>query len=294
MKPADRPALYVAQDDTMDIISAVPLRIEGGGADLHRFGAILQLTPGTGEDAGSPAQVGRGFALFLLLIAAAMVFAEMSWWPVPVVLAVAGWQASEYWARHQGPGVLAAPELEQRRSEHHVLIDTEDRITFAEAIGVARRIVDVWPHLHGLVDSDAAELLVANALRELAGVLERRQSMREMRDDLSTQRLDDLPADNPAVLNLADRRGRVAAALTSLDAEVERRMTDLRTTAVVGENFVREREIGAVTDSVDRELARLVPVDLPGPADPGTELAGRIDAVLAAYRELDARYGHAS
>ena len=238
--------------------------------------------------------MGRAFALFLLLVAAAMVFAELALWPVPVILAVVGWQASEYWGRHQGPGVLAAPELEQRRAEHHVLIDAEERSTFAEAMDVARRIVAVWPRLHDLVDAQAAELLVANALRELAGVLERRQSMRELRDDLGTQRLDDLPADNPAVLSLTDRRSRVAAALTSLDAEVERRMTDLRTTAVAGENFVREREIGAVTASADRELARLTPVDLPGTADPGTELAARTDAVLTAYRELDARYGHLS
>ncbi|BCB90889.1 hypothetical protein Psuf_082020 [Phytohabitans suffuscus] len=100
-----------------------------------------------------------------------------------------------------------------------------------------------------------------------------------------------LTADNPAVRELLARRERLTGALSSLDADVARRVAGLEATAVAGESFLREREIHQMTSRVDRTLANLAPGELAGAPDSGVELADEVEAVLAVYRELDERYG---
>jgi hypothetical protein len=98
--------------------------------------------------------------------------------------------------------------------------------------------------------------------------------------------------DNPVVITMQAQQNRIVAGLAALDAEVERRMADLTAAAVAGESFIREQHIGELTASVDAELSRLAPLELPGATDPGEDLAAGTQLVLAAYRDLTARYSH--
>ncbi|NJC71240.1 hypothetical protein HC031_16185 [Planosporangium thailandense] len=294
MGAVDPPMLYVAHDDQMVIVSTLPLRIRGGRAETFRWGSVVEISPADpGEDTVGVRELRR-FAVLLLVVAVLFACVRSGWWLIPALGGTVCLAASVVggWLRREG--AILAPEIDRRPDEHRVLIDDEDREAFSEAIDLGERISKTWPALHGLIDTAAAGRQLAHALWELAGLLERRQDLREVRDDLAEKDHDGLPADSPAVRELRAQREKVAAALADLDADVHRRLSDLTATALAGENFLREQEIGELIRDTDQRLAELTPHDLPGGPESGAALAEHTQAVLAAYRDLTDKYGDGS
>jgi hypothetical protein len=75
--------LYIAYDEKMMVVSALPLRIEGGASEVYRWGGVVQLNPAAVEDvsAGMAAiRVLAGFGMFVALSLAAM--NQHRFWPL--------------------------------------------------------------------------------------------------------------------------------------------------------------------------------------------------------------------
>ncbi|MGC9671233.1 hypothetical protein ACNTMW_32390 [Planosporangium sp. 12N6] len=227
----------------------------------------------------------------LLVLSALVGWVGIRWWPAICLVGFATLVVAAVYPVPQEAGTILAPQLRHRRDDHRILVDDEDRQALSAAVDLGERIAETWPALRGMVDTVAAERLLAHALWELADLLERRQGFREMRDDLAEHDHEGLPADSPAVRNLLAQRTKVATALADLDAEVGRRLAELTATAVAGENIIREWEIGELVRDADQRLAELAPHDLPGESRAGAALADQTEAVMAAYRELNTRYG---
>jgi hypothetical protein len=289
--PVDLPMLYVAHDDTMAIVSVLPLKIRGGRADTYRWGSVLEISPAPPGEGMDVRAMCRFVAYILLAFSVLLMCGHVQWWPVILLVGFVILGVAAVYPVGRTAGVILAPELHRRRDDHKVLVDEDDRAAMSEAIDIGERISSAWPALQGMVDTAVAERLLAHALWELAGVLERRQGLREMRDDLAEQHHDDLPADSRAARDLLAQREKVTSALAGLDAEVDRHLGDLTATAVAGENFIREQEIGKLVRDADEKLAKLAPHDLPAESKSGARLADQTEAVLTAYRELNTRYG---
>ncbi|MCU1656342.1 MAG: hypothetical protein JWO57_998 [Pseudonocardiales bacterium] len=291
MGQVDPPALYVAHDDRMAIVSVLPLKVQGGRAEMYRWGSVLEISPGEPGEGLDIRRLCRFVACIFLAFSVFLIFGHVPWWPATLLIGFVMLGVAVIYPAGRKAGVIVAPELHRRRDDHKVLIDDDDRAAMSEAIDVGERISSTWPALRGMVDTAVAERLLAHALWELAGVLERRQGLREMRDDLAGQDHDDLPAESRTARVLLAQREKVASAFAGLDAEVDRHLADMAATAIAGENFIREQEIGELVRDADQRLAMLAPDDLPGESSPGSQLADHTDAVLTAYRELNTRYG---
>ncbi|MFD0745005.1 hypothetical protein ACFQ1L_26715 [Phytohabitans flavus] len=157
------------------------------------------------------------------------------------------------------PGRILAPGFDREAPDYCLLAAPEDRNALGAALNIGKRICRTLPSLAGMVDTDAAERLLASALFDLAKVLQHRQDVRTLLIELRRQRHRGLPADSPAARKLMAQRDRLKQALSDLDAEVARRLGELEATAVASENFMREREIHQVTSRVDQTLASLAP-----------------------------------
>ncbi|BCB76310.1 hypothetical protein GCM10022251_24870 [Phytohabitans flavus] len=267
------------------------MKVDRGGAGTHRWGSVAELVPGP-VPAGAAARQLLVLAI-VLFVAAAGVAAFGSF--LGLVVAMGGLASLIASGQREGarrrPGRILAPGFDREAPDYCLLAAPEDRNALGAALNIGKRICRTLPSLAGMVDTDAAERLLASALFDLAKVLQHRQDVRTLLIELRRQRHRGLPADSPAARKLMAQRDRLKQALSDLDAEVARRLGELEATAVASENFMREREIHQVTSRVDQTLASLAPTPLPGTPDSGLELADEIAAVLAAYRELNERYG---
>lgn len=290
--PVDPPLLYIGHDHTMAIVSTAPLTVDRGRADTHRWGRVVEMTPPKPAATGLTASSIPPWAIVLLVVSCVLVLFDLRLCPLPILAAIVALGVSVYRAEQQRrPGVIVAPSIEREADQHVLLVSHEERTTLSAAIEQGKRISQTLPALAGMIDEAAAERAVASALFDLAEVLERRQELRASADDLRRQHHHGLPPDSPTVAKLLAQRERVAQVAAEVDADVARRLAGLEATARAGENFIREREIHQVTSAVDHTLSSLAPPDLPRQPDSGAELAEQVDAVLAAYRELNDRYG---
>ncbi|WP_250008169.1 hypothetical protein [Actinoplanes sp. M2I2] len=272
------PSLYVAYDDKLVIVARLPVGVVGGRGITFRWGGVLEVTPA--REPADPAPVAGtlyGLGAVLILIGAALLLTGYPVGGLTTLLglaAVAGGWACTWWQR---AGVLSAPRLDSDRDQHHVLVEDADRQVFAEAVDLCRRSSRAWPALGALVDVPVAERQLAQALFDLAGALERRQELRELRTELGG---------HAGAPELAPRLARATAALAGLDDEVSRRLATLTAVAVAGEEFLRDEEIGELARTADETIARLTSARPSAGPDAGSELAERTEAVLRAYREL--------
>jgi hypothetical protein len=279
------PSLYVAHDDRMAIVSRLPLEIAGGRGMSFSWGDVLEITPADqpaerGPVAGALYGIGAisGIVGGLILLVSTVVLAGA---PAGGLLALAGVVAVGGGAvlhrRRQRPGVIEAPRLASDRAQHHVLIEDQDRKVFSDAIDLGQRASETWPALGALVDVPIAERQLAQALFDLAGVLERRQELRELHAEL---------AEHAGSAELAPRMAKAASASAELDDEVTDRMRTLQAVAEAGEELIRDEQVSVLAREADEALARLTSAEPAIAADAGSELAERTEAVLRAYREL--------
>ncbi len=272
------PALYVAHDDKMVIVSRLPLEVVGGRGISYGWGSVLEVTPADPPGETAPlAVVLYGLAAILGIAGGVTLLANpLAGGVLVLVAALAGGGAALHSWR-QRPGVISAPSLESGREQHHVLVEARDRQVFSDAIDLCQRTSETWPALGALIDVPLAERQLAQALFDLAGALERRQELRELHAEL---------AQHDGAFELAPRMLKATDALAELDDEVAQRLATLHAVAVAGEELIRDQEIDALVRDADEALARLTSA---GPAmmpDAGSELAERTAAVLRAYREL--------
>jgi hypothetical protein len=170
----------------------------------------------------------------------------------------------------------------------HVLRTDEERAVLQRAVGVSRRVRRTWPGLPGMIDPDLADRSLTGALDDLGGLLVRRQELRRLRAELAGVRRQDVPTDSPAVQALVAQRERADQLWRETGTQVNRILRSLDRTALAGEAFLRECEIGETARQAEFVLAGLADRHAAPVAGGGPELADRTAAVITAYRELAA------
>lgn len=292
MTALDPPSLYIGHDPAVTVVSTRPLRVERGGVRTYRWGHVAELFPGGAPAGFTKAQQVLVLSVALFVLAAVAAAFGSAWTFVPALFGVAALIVSgQLEGARRRPGRILAPEYDRRAEQCFLLVDHRERRDLWTAVNVGKRVCRTLPALAGMVDTDAAERLLASALFDIAKVLNQRQEVRRLIHELGRQRHYGLPADNPAVRKLHRQRERLIQALSDLDGEVARKIAGLEATAVASETFIREREIHQVTSRVDQTLASLAPADILGTPDSGLALADEVEAVVAVYRELNERYG---
>ncbi len=287
--------LHVGADGEKVVVSSCPLRVRSGRVRRERAGSVVEFVPRApdGRDREARVVLVSRVALPLVLAAAVLSAAGISWW-----LAAAGCVAAvaAVWrrqARAAQPAVFAIPrggdadgEIGSRdgAAEARVLWTLPERAAMLDALDGSRRVRRTWGALGGMVDPVLADRALTRALAELADVLVRRQELRRLREGLAGVRDADIPVDSPARLAADTQRERVEQAWREAGAEANRILRGIDAAARAGEGFIRERQVAATARHAERTLARVAGGG--APLESGPELADRTEAVIAAYREL--------
>ncbi len=282
--------LHVGADAEKIVVALQPLRMRTGRGRNRYTGQVTELValpPNGYTTAHRNRTVGR-LAAVVAVLALVLSALGIPWWLTTAVGALLVGRFAREQARAAEPGLIAVPSI---RLSSQVITALPDRVTFERCLAVARRIRGTWAHLRHMIDPATAELQLDHALWELAGVLARRQEIRRLRDDLLGVRLSDLPADSPAVRALREQAEHVEALWREVDADVELHATALRAIAQAGETFIHELRVNRTAHQTRVAVAQLTATRVPSSADAGQALADRTAAVLAAYRELESRYG---
>jgi hypothetical protein len=276
--------LHVGVDAEKVVVSPYPIKARSGTARRERTGTLIEILPRTPSGRSREERVTFAARLALPLIFASAVLGASgaNWWLVfgaSLALVAAVWRRQ---ARAAQETVFAIP----REGESRVLWSVPERAAFAGALDASRRVRRTWPALDGMIDPELADLSLTRALGELADVLGRRQELRRLRSDLAGVRDADIPGDSPAKLAADAARERADVAWREAGDTANRILGSIDTAARAGESFIRERQVAATARHAERTLARVAGV--PALAESGPDLAGRTEAVIAAYRDLAA------
>jgi hypothetical protein len=216
-----------------------------------------------------------------LIFAGAVLFAVgIPWWLTATASALTVGAVWRRQARAAQCGIFETPQADDVR----VLSQAEERTAYQRAVVTARRVRRTWPALSGMIDPVTAGHALTRALDDLATIMARRQEIRRLRDGLHAVREHDVPAESPALRALADQRERVERLWRETGDQANRILTGIETAAKAGETFLRERHLGETVRRAELVLAGLSAGS--PPAETGTELAERTEAVLTAYRDL--------
>lgn len=274
--------LHIGIDTEKIVVSPYPLKMRTGRARRRRSGSVTEVLPVAAS--GRSREVRVAFVARLavpLIFLTAVLYARGAPWLLPVVASAAGvgfgWRRQ---ARNARPGTFAVPADDDSR----VLWSPAERVAFERAVVVARRIRRTWPALPDMIDPLTADRALTHAVRDLAGLMARRQEIRRLRAELSEVRAENVPDGSPAVHALAAQRVRVEELWLDTAEQANRILRSLDAAALAGESFLRELAVDETARAAGQVLDRLE-MGAP-PADAGPELADRTDAVLSAYREL--------
>lgn len=168
-----------------------------------------------------------------------------------------------------------------------LIVDPPGRATLTAALGLADRIWAQRAALAPLVGTESGPA-IRRAVWEIAGALERRERLLEIRTDQASRTIAGLPPDSPAVHAHHAQAERAERAWAEINAEVRRHVGALQEVADRGERLIREWEIGAGARRAGSQLDALGAPDGPGAAE---RYAEQTAAVVAAYRELAGAYG---
>ena len=245
---------------------------------------LVELPARTGRARGDTALV---FAAPAAIGALAAAFA-----PVEVGIAVGGAAlvASTYVTPLLRRRVAArAADRRLHRPGNLVLTGACERAAWDRAVAVADRISETWPELASLIDVVEADVLLAEALWEIAGVLAHRQELDGVLGDLS--RPDFATAADETAGEVRYQLGVARAARAGIEAELVGREASLRRAEEAGRDFIREQDMRRAVRAAEHSLRSTPPPGLP-PAPPvpdaGADLAEHTRSVLDAYRELTA------
>lgn len=170
-----------------------------------------------------------------------------------------------------------------------LLTGARERATWDRAAATADRISETWPALASLIDVAEAEILLAEALWEIAGVLAHRQELDRVLAELSRPGFAEAADETAGEVRYQLSAARSARA--EIEAELVRREASLRRAEQAGRDFIREQDMRRAIRSAEHSLRATPPPGLPSmPAvsDAGADLADHTRSVLDAYRELTA------
>nr|WP_296075236.1 hypothetical protein [uncultured Actinoplanes sp.] len=274
--------LHIGIDAEKIIVSPYGVPPRTGRIRRHRHGSLVEALPlaPTGRTREDRITFAARLALPLLFAGAVLFAAGVPWWLCASASAVTVGAIWRRQARAAQPGIFETPQADDVR----VLISAEERTAYRRAVVTARRVRRTWPALSGMIDPVTAGHALTRALDELATIMVRRQEIRRLREGLHAVREEGLPAASPARRALTGQRERVEGLWQETGEQADRILTGIETAALAGETFLRERHIGETVRRAELVLSGLS-AGAP-PAETGTELAERTEAVLSAYREL--------
>jgi hypothetical protein len=103
---------------------------------------------------------------------------------------------------------------------------------FVEALGIAERVRETWPQMGHMVDPSEADPLMARALWDLAGVLNRHSKARSITQRLKEHDRTGIPRDSAALRDRRDVLKRASKLLKREDEAVDAHIEAFRVTAV--------------------------------------------------------------
>ncbi|MEV6306810.1 hypothetical protein AB0M02_45950 [Actinoplanes sp. NPDC051861] len=276
--------LHIGVDTEKVVVSAYPLKARSGRLRRTRTGTLLEAVPRppSGRSHEQRVTFTARLALPLLLVSAVLGAAGVNWWLLAAGSTALVAQAWRMQARAARTAALAVPRDEESR----VLWTAPERAAFEGALIASRRVRATWPALTGMIDPVLADRSLTRALGELGEVLARRQELRRLRTELAGVRDADIPADSPARIAVDEQWVLAERLWHQEDAAANRILGSIDAAARAGESFIRERRVAATARYAERALARVT--GAPAGIESGPELAGRTEAVIAAYRDLAA------
>ncbi len=276
--------LHIGSDAEKTVLAPYALELRAGRATRHRSGSVTEVVPVAPSGVSREARLASAARLSLpLIFTSALLFAlGVPWW-LPFAASVA--TVTTVWRRRARAAQEAVFEL-PAGDDARVLRTPEERAVLKRAVGVSRRIRRTWPGLPGMIDPELADRSLARALDDLAVALVRRQEIRRLQAELEAVRHQDVPTDSPALQALAAQRNRADQLWRESGAQANRILRSLDRTALAGEAFLREREIGETARQAELVLAGLAHEQSAPTTEAGPELADRTAAVITAYREL--------
>ncbi|HET6482519.1 MAG TPA: hypothetical protein VFG35_21130 [Actinoplanes sp.] len=278
--------LHIGMDAEKTVLAPYALKLRTGRATRQRSGSVTEVVPmlPSGVSRETRLTSAARLSLALIFVSAVLFAVGVPWWlPITASAAVvaAGWRRQ---ARAARAALFEVPAGEGA----HTLVTEEEQAVFKRAVGVSRRIRRTWPALPGMIDPELADRSLTRALDDLGALLTRRQELRRLRTEIEGVRRQDVPDDSPAVLALAAQRDRADGLWRETGEQANRILHSLDRTALAGEAFLRENQIGETARQAEIVLAGLAAEQTAPAAEAGPELADRTAAVLTAYRELAA------
>jgi hypothetical protein len=273
--------LYIATGEEWLVAREKPTT--EGEYESAEWGDIIEVESGVRDEAP-----GKGQAITMMGLGIAGAVAEVvalgplttPWVSLPLGVAIAAYASIRYRRRR-----LRLAEEWQRN--HIVLAHREEWESFAQALSAAKEIVDLWPHVSGLVGVADPSPALAQSLWELAEVLARRAPTRISRKELRQSRID-LPADVRVRREVDDYLGQIEELLSKLNFEVTSRIQSIRLIADECRRFIQEQQaIAQARNAVrraDQTLGSIV--SPPNSPDNSDDLSSRTRSILAAYRDL--------
>ncbi|MET7427014.1 hypothetical protein [Dactylosporangium sp. NPDC005555] len=188
---------------------------------------------------------------------------------------------------------LVKTPARRERALRQFLTDPRDRAVFEEAASHADRIMLTWPALERLGDPTDPRDTLERMLWDLAHALAERGELRTAVRELRASVGEPIGA-GLLFAAVTDRQAELTAQLTTVDAEVVRRVERLRHLAGLCQGFLDHRAAQSrARVRVEAADALLGAISArPGrDPEPTETLTERTETVLAAYRELADEFG---
>jgi hypothetical protein len=291
--------VYMASDAAKTLVAHTHPRIAGRFSSAT-FGALTVLTPE--EENASPTErkrqtrteaavltnpppssagtiAGTGILAgsVTLIIFAAL---GIGWLGIPVgatLIAFCAWRA----VKRRG---------QTRRdwtARHRVLTHADARRSLEIASHAIHKIVDAWPTLRGWLELDDPSVALARYLWGLATILAERSAVRDAHDELQTSLNEIAEKDSGQEPDIAVSLERTEARLQSLDAEVERQLTQLERFAAQAISFVQHEKALSRARQALHQADQVLKMEKSTTGPPESlELLERSSAIMAAYQEL--------
>ncbi len=285
-----RPRLYVAQSGSVTVVARRrPWAPARRVVRRKRFAALVEQAPvATPAGSWSAADAAIVFLPPLLLFGMVAVF-------VGPITGFGAACAAFFLVAYLSPAFRNRADDRMKTSdsaERRVLTQNTGREIFAKALDSAHRISETWPSLESLLPAGDAEMMLAGALWDLAGVLVKAERLHKVLVELSRPEFAQRSARDDTAREVEQQRRVARAALVELNEEIARRVTSIRRAEEAGEAFIREKEMRRVIHEAEESLRRIrdegAPVLSPPAApDTGAELAEHTESVLEAYRDLN-------
>ncbi|MCY1145166.1 hypothetical protein OWR29_44805 [Actinoplanes sp. Pm04-4] len=280
--------VYVARDAAATVISRERLPMARARLVDRSWTALVEVTVPDVREPDEERKYGGASWIVVPPLAAGAIAASLGAAEIGIAVAAVAFFGVAYvepvirrrWqARRSRPAPVSA----------NILTAAAERVAFDEAVRLADAVSATWPRLGSLIDTAEAEPMLAEAVWEISSVLTRRQKLSRVLAELSRP---DFAAQSPSdetALELHNQRQATEQALTTLEADLSQRMSNLRRAEQAGQAFIREDEMRRAISQAKETLGSPDPTPSAlTPADPAADLANQTRSVLDAYRELTA------